>query len=198
MADNTAPSKPCRKCALTRPLTEFHRNRTTRDGRQTICKPCRSVASAEAKEARSVYARAWYEANRDRTKERSRAWHAANRERANERARAYYINNRERILENVQRWAAENPEKMAELYYRRRVRDREARVGVVDLAALWTGACALCSEPMSLDVAWPDPMSKSVDHVIPLAKGGTHEQSNLQWAHLMCNKRKGARLPKSA
>ena len=32
-------------------------------------------------------------------------------------------------------------------------------------------------------------------HIIPLALGGTHEAANLQWAHLICNIRKGARMP---
>lgn len=38
-------------------------------------------------------------------------------------------------------------------------------------------------------------MSKSLDHIVPLAKGGTHEQSNLQWTHLVENLQKGASVP---
>jgi 5-methylcytosine-specific restriction endonuclease McrA len=36
----------------------------------------------------------------------------------------------------------------------------------------------------------PDPMSPSLDHILPLSKGGTHEPRNVQLAHLGCNVRK--------
>lgn len=40
---------------------------------------------------------------------------------------------------------------------------------------------------------WPERMSASLDHVIPLAAGGPHTPENLQLAHLRCNAKKGAR-----
>lgn len=46
---------------------------------------------------------------------------------------------------------------------------------------------------MDKQLKWPNPMSKSVDHTVPISRGGTHEQTNLTWAHLVCNMRKGAR-----
>lgn len=36
-------------------------------------------------------------------------------------------------------------------------------------------------------------MSASVDHIVPLARGGKHEQSNLQWTHLVENQIKGTK-----
>lgn len=36
------------------------------------------------------------------------------------------------------------------------------------------------------------PLYPSVDHIIPLAKGGAHSWSNVQIAHCMCNSQKGA------
>ena len=57
----TAPiviAKLCRRCGQTKPLGEYHRNRNTRDGRQSQCKTCmcdqmaiwRQSQSAEEKE----------------------------------------------------------------------------------------------------------------------------------------------------
>lgn len=32
--------KPCKRCGLSKPLSEFHRNKATKDGRLGTCKVC--------------------------------------------------------------------------------------------------------------------------------------------------------------
>lgn len=54
--------------------------------------------------------------------------------------------------------------------------------------------CGLCGEDIDPDLVAPDLECASVDHIIPLARGGTHEMANVQAAHLICNSRKGARV----
>lgn len=54
--------------------------------------------------------------------------------------------------------------------------------------------CGICSDPVDPDAKWPDRMSASLDHVVPVARGGLHVVENLQLAHLRCNARKGARV----
>lgn len=54
--------------------------------------------------------------------------------------------------------------------------------------------CGLCDEPVSRDAVYPDPLSASLDHVVPLSLGGAHSLENVQLAHLSCNVRKGARV----
>jgi 5-methylcytosine-specific restriction endonuclease McrA len=56
----------------------------------------------------------------------------------------------------------------------------------------WT--CQLCWQPIDPKVVWPDPMSASVDHIVPLSRGGQHSMINVQSAHLGCNSGKGDRL----
>jgi 5-methylcytosine-specific restriction endonuclease McrA len=51
--------------------------------------------------------------------------------------------------------------------------------------------CQLCEMPVDLKLGYPDPMSASLDHVVPLARGGDNAVENLQLAHLQCNLRKG-------
>lgn len=53
--------------------------------------------------------------------------------------------------------------------------------------------CGICERPVSQRLTYPHPESPSLDHIVPLAFGGTHEPSNLQCAHLRCNLVKGAR-----
>lgn len=52
--------------------------------------------------------------------------------------------------------------------------------------------CGLCALPVDQSAAWPAPLSPSLDHILPLSKGGHHVLSNVQLAHLSCNVRKGA------
>ncbi|MEW2302565.1 HNH endonuclease [Streptomyces sp. NPDC006655] len=54
--------------------------------------------------------------------------------------------------------------------------------------------CGLCDKPVDRHLAYPAPMSASLDHVIPLSRGGHHEPENVQCSHLTCNVRKGARV----
>lgn len=56
----------------------------------------------------------------------------------------------------------------------------------------WT--CHVCSRPVHMDVPWPNPASPSLDHVIPLCRGGLHDPSNVRLTHLRCNLVKGSKL----
>lgn len=57
------------------------------------------------------------------------------------------------------------------------------------------GVCKLCGKELSFDI---DPQSgdyPSIDHIIPLAKGGQHQWDNVQLACRRCNWEKGDRIP---
>ena len=51
--------------------------------------------------------------------------------------------------------------------------------------------CHLCGGKVSMARKYPDPLSPSVDHVVPLSRGGTNDLANLKLAHLRCNLAKG-------
>lgn len=54
--------------------------------------------------------------------------------------------------------------------------------------------CGICHHEVDLSLTYPDPLSPSVDHIIPLARGGANAPENFQLAHLHCNVSKQARL----
>lgn len=53
----------------------------------------------------------------------------------------------------------------------------------------WT--CGLCHTPIARDHVVPHPKAPTLDHIIPLADGGTHTYWNVQAAHFACNVAKG-------
>ena len=113
---------------------------------------------------KSAYYAAWY-AEHDRSASKA-AWHAANMD----KACTYRMN--------------------------RRALKRNATMGPIDVGQVFAnygGICYLCGLVIDISLKYPDPMSKSVDHIEPLARGGSHTMRNLAPTHLHCNLAKGAR-----
>jgi 5-methylcytosine-specific restriction endonuclease McrA len=161
------------------------------------------------REERLAASKRWREANPERRREYARQYDLANAERVAAWKRGWYEANREVVLERLRtdpsirqrrqelnRASAErNRDVRAERQRKRRVDRLGLTIEDVDLDALWTGRCGICGQLLDRDLRWPDPLSKSIDHTVPLSRGGTHEAHNLTWAHLFCNISKGDRMP---
>lgn len=77
------------------------------------------------------------------------------------------------------------------------MRERDAFVEEVPRFAVFERddfTCHICRLPIDMSIPAPDPLSPSIDHVIPLARGGKHELANVAAAHFGCNARKGDRI----
>lgn len=59
-------------------------------------------------------------------------------------------------------------------------------VSLVEVFRRHRGICALCE-------TWVSPKVASMDHTIPLSRGGNHLYDNVQLTHLKCNLKKGNR-----
>lgn len=55
----------------------------------------------------------------------------------------------------------------------------------------WT--CGICDKSIDRELAYPDPMSVSLDHIVPLSLGGEHSLANTRASHLTCNVKRGNR-----
>lgn len=174
-------------------------------------------ATKEAKRARkkAVY-EAWYATNAEKDRASGRAWYAANKGRRSITQRAWYLANRERLAAKRSEYRESNRERLAadnRAYYAanrescyRRVNKRRARKlgnGVEDydrndIFERDDWICQICGEPVDPQLVWPDMMRKSIDHIIPIARGGPDTAENVQLAHLRCNLRKGAREVRAA
>jgi len=54
--------------------------------------------------------------------------------------------------------------------------------------------CGLCGHKVNPQVKYPHPRSASLDHIVPLSKGGDHARANTQLACLVCNISKQANV----
>ena len=55
--------------------------------------------------------------------------------------------------------------------------------------------CAICGKPVDFSLKYPHPLSPTIDHIIPIAKGGhPSDIDNLQLAHRCCNRQKSDKL----
>lgn len=183
-------SKTCSRCGAEKPLDDFYRSSNTSTGRQSRCIDC----------CKEVKKEKWADpVEREKNQKQFREWAQQNKallnERQKERARANPEPNRER----VKKWREENPERARENARRqkviRREREQAAKTGKrVSKVKAWEdqGGICPCGEPIDRSLKYPDPMSPSLDHITPLARGGKHEQSNIQWMHVRCNVIKGA------
>jgi hypothetical protein len=54
------------------------------------------------------------------------------------------------------------------------------------------GVCGICDEAVT---ELEGPMRPSIDHIIPLSRGGLHVPANLWLAHYRCNLEKHAQMP---
>lgn len=51
--------------------------------------------------------------------------------------------------------------------------------------------CAICGKPVDFTLTHPHPLSPSLDHIIPISKGGhPSDIDNLQLTHFCCNRQK--------
>lgn len=81
--------------------------------------------------------------------------------------------------------------------YKRKALRADAFIEEVDRDVVYKrdkGVCWLCGGPVDRSLVWPDLGFATLDHVVPLKRGGMHCYSNVRLAHLRCNCSKGARM----
>ena len=181
--------KACTKCGAVKPLSAFGFSRAGRARElrpRPACKACR-VAEEQAR----------YRVDPGPNKARAAAWYRANTERGRANAEASAKANPDRVRATKNKWAKANPDAGRATVQRRRTRmrggetERFRDVEIFDRDR-WT--CGICGEPIDPALKAPDGMSVSIDHVVPIAKGGGHTRANVQAAHLHCNQTKSDRL----
>ncbi len=84
-------------------------------------------------------------------------------------------------------------EQRRQAHHRRRARKRNATVERFSSAEIYERdgwRCGICGKAVDRRLKAPHHMAASLDHIMPLAVGGSHSRSNVQLAHWICNSRK--------
>ena len=164
------------------------------------------------KEKRKAYQKAWYKANTERIKAQHKAWREANREhirayhkahktKRNALSKAWRDTHHEKAKAQCKAWHETHPEynkawwKANHAKHRGYEHIRRAvkyqtqaepiNEKIVYLRDGWI--CQICRKRVNKALKHPNPMSPSLDHIIPLSQGGTHTYANVQLVHLTCN-----------
>lgn len=131
-----------------------------------------------------------YDRNAEQKRERAKRYRKANIERLREYYKRWAQENAERLAEYKKRWAkeSERPETRRNIDVARRARERNAEGTFTfeewqELCERYLWKCICCHKELPL----------TVDHVIPLSKGGSNYIDNIQPLCRSCNSRKGTK-----
>jgi 5-methylcytosine-specific restriction endonuclease McrA len=172
--------KQCSKCQKIKSLDDFYNHQTNADRKSNSCKKC-SLA----------HARARYQKNLESQRERSRIKAAKERAQFPEKVRKrnrenmnyHFSLNPEKFRARSAAWKKANPERVNDWNRSRLSRKKNNQTFFVSekfLCRLYKSECAHCGSKENI----------TQDHVIPIARGGSHSEGNLQPLCLSCNSSK--------
>ena len=199
--------KQCTRCGKVKYFGEFGKHEGCAGGVNSRCKSCVSESRRkwrkDNQEKIRENNRKWYEANNEKARESSRKWYEANKEKVRESSRKYREensekrreynrkwkrNNPEKHREHNRKWQNDNPEKRRENHHRRRARVANAAGSFT--AEQWQARleyhgnrCIYCGCDGKM----------TIEHLIPLVRGGTNWPSNLAPSCRSCNCSKGTK-----
>lgn len=223
MASDSIPLKQCsRKEQCVHPETKggwlpatreyFHYRKASKDGFTPVCIECnkaktskwykenpdkvkvyREEHQSDIAEYQKKYMAIYYEKNANVFRLKSHEWSKVNPERKKFADREYHkrIYDVESKREAVRAWRKANPEKHRAQLSKRRTRrmNAEGEYSGDDILSLYDeqqGLCAYCGIRLFDEY--------HIDHVVPLARGGTNWPDNLLLACPTCNSSKGDKL----
>lgn len=158
-------------------------------------KPCKSghvssrlASNGNCTECNLVYGQKWRDANP--TPPDTRKGRVRDRSKVNTTMAVWRESNREGLRAASREWYAANPDKrrVKEQARRARARKAEGKFSLADVERITkgqNGLCACCGSSRKL----------TIDHIVPLSKGGSNWPSNIQMLCSPCNTRKKDRDP---
>lgn len=152
------------------------------------------------------YMREWRIKNADRLKEiyasetfkqrrkiQAKVYREKYKDKISDYHKELYKNDSQRMRKRMDAWRAKNLDRWNGYGRKRRAMIKglahEPYSGV-DILARDNETCQLCLAYIDSSLRFPDTKSFSVDHILPIALGGSDTPDNVQASHLGCNARK--------
>lgn len=155
--------KTCTKCGISKPHKLFALSNTTKSGLGSRCKACESQRGIER------YARI-----KEKAKAQAKEYREKNYERRLEIERASRARNKEK----------NRPAKNARQSIRNKIlAEKKFVILPKELRRIYNSPCLMCGSTEN----------QSLDHIIPLSRGGRHSVGNITTLCLECNIKKRAR-----
>ena len=213
-------TRECTICHLPKPVSNFTINKALKSGLSSFCKSCASERRKKnydknrskilelkkgtrerTKEQRRTYQQSFYYGNLERERTRSKDWRDKNPNKVKKYNKEYRETNPDKIkqlttdyrknnLEKVKKvksdWRKNNPEAVQKHRMTRRARKAQNGVYKVfnkELDKLMQASCVSCGSTDQI----------TIDHIIPVSKGGQHSIGNLQSLCKSCNSSKGTK-----
>jgi len=195
-----APLRTCCKCKKALSLDSFGKDSQSKDGLLRACRECRSKSFAKWRAVNADYdterGKRYREENIDRERERYRTYDAAHRQERRVKAKKRWDElsdeEKKKSSERAIAFRKNNPSRARQFYQvkqnnnRTTARGNDGTLLVREWDALmkkYDYRCVCCGEKKKL----------TIDHVIPVSKGGGSEMSNVQPLCRECNRMKGVR-----
>lgn len=166
--------RTCIACNQVKSLENFKVNKTK-------CHSC-------YQEYHKNYQRKYRESNREKESARSRELYQINKSHILERKRKSYRKNRAANIARKLAWQKANPELCRLSSQKRRAKQKQNgvfEVTIKEAQKLLSGSCFYCNQSSK---------NLTLDHIIPIAKGGRHSIGNLVAACKPCNSSKNDKL----
>jgi len=176
--DHGDGTRTCTKCMERKPNSSFHRDKQASDGFRSTCKACRIRHVTK-----------WYSNNRERQSTREKTRRQANQEKYAKKEALRYVKDREKRIALA-----------TEHSHLRKARKKKTKTerGISKLALKkkFGTKCYYCAKEMDFSVGAGRKFNRdmaTIEHLIPLARGGEHTFENTVLACRHCNISKNAK-----
>jgi 5-methylcytosine-specific restriction endonuclease McrA len=190
--DGTMAAKKCSKCGVEKPLDQFYKQKWCKDGCRPECKACFGIDTQRRAKANPERTREYRRRSRAKHPNRDREYYEKNKAILIPKMVEYNRKNKEAYLKKMRAWRKANPEKV-QVWVRNRRAKLKGLAGthtIEDILSLMDsqrGKCVYCRVDIS--------KSYQVDHIVPVARGGSNDKGNLQLLCKACNLDKRAKDP---
>ena len=205
---NSITEKKCPKCGETKPISSFYKSKQRKDGYRCYCISCQKKDAKyiqdyypeiirgyskkryykdieKSREKSRISANKYSANNREKLREKNIVWQNNNREKFNRLQRESYARHIEENKNRNKKYKELHPEK--DRQYRQNRRARKLNAGGSFTAKEWL---ELCEKYNHICLCCKEKKPLTIDHVIPLSKGGSNSIDNIQPLCKSCNSSK--------